>query len=433
MSQKVLIVEDDTMIQGFLRLALEGEGYQVNVVRTANEMRVAFQQGGYDLILLDLGLPDADGLDVISEIRAASSVPIVVASARQGSSDRVAALERGADDYLTKPFDPAELLVRVKNLFSRCNAHPVSAAPPGGVPNMDAKVKPPIPPAMKTTPVSPVPASVHPVETKQEPHQTSVEASLQAAAKKSAPTPVSHAPAKGNVDISVLIAAFVAVIAFGGVGFYWFTTSMTTTNDNRIAALERQLSSQNPTDEAQVDGGARRGALQPPAEPEVPIAQSTAERSADLPSSAQDQLSQSVTSSSSRNSVAPAEPIENAPVSNDVVAAPRLNEPKAKSTDWALNSVCPPLPDVKWWRVKTHMQIVLFVNREHDGDWQPYLNNWRARIEKLKDIMDRGSGIKTSSGEILQGESLANYIRDTANRIAIIQCLSREARIASER
>lgn len=435
MSSRILIVDDDAMIQGFLRLALENDGYVVSEARSAAEMRTLFQQGGIDLIILDLGLPDGDGLDLVAEIRTASSLPIIVASARQGASDRVAALERGADDYMTKPFDPKEMLLRLKNLLSRCQ--PAPGFPPlgEGAPMSSAEVKPPVPPTMKTSPVNPVPQSihpvesypapqsVHPVESNPAPQPMSAEASLQAAAKKSAPSPVSKGPAKGNVDKSVVFAGLIAVIAFGGAGFYWFTNSMTSSTDSRIAALERQLTSQNSADNLASDGQPRRGALQPPSEPDVKIAQPSAEAAV----FDREPLTRSV--------IAPSTPTRqaepNPPQARPVPAAPAPLP--ASSTAWVKNSKCEPLPDLNWWRVKTHQQVVRYVNREHEGDWRPYLNNWRARIEKLQDISDRGSGIKTSSGEILQGETLENYIRDTSDRISIIQCLSREARLATRR
>ena len=423
MSRRILIVEDDAMIQGFLRLTLENDGYVVSSARTAAEMRVIFQQGGIDLIVLDLGLPDADGLDLVTEIRAASTLPIVVASARHAADDRVAALERGADDYMTKPFDPKEMLLRLKNLLSRCQAAPVPI-PAGEGALHPAQLKPPVPPAMKTSPVSPAPHSEHPVESNvssqpepvEAPAPVTAESSLQAAAKKSALPPISKAPARGNVDVSVILAGLIAVAAFGGAGFYWYTNSMTASTDSRIAELERLLQDQNSTNNSQPTAQPRRGALQPPSEPDVKIAQLSA---AAVPQNS-DQL-------------APRPATSAQPTVSDSAAQTGTSPLPANSTAWVKDSRCDPLPDVNWWRVKTHQQVVRFVNREHGGDWQPYLNNWRARIEKLQDISDRGSGIKTSSGEILQGETLADYIRDTDDRIAIIQCLSREARLATQR
>ncbi len=110
----VLVVDDETPIRRFLRLSLAAEGYRVLEAGTAAEAleRVAGQKP--DVVILDLGLPDRDGLALTREIREWSGVPIVVLSAREKENDKVAALEAGADDYVTKPFGVGELIARVK-------------------------------------------------------------------------------------------------------------------------------------------------------------------------------------------------------------------------------------------------------------------------------------------------------------------------------
>jgi two-component system KDP operon response regulator KdpE len=116
---RVLVVDDDPHILGTLRIHLTAHGYTVD---TAPDGRAALRSVGAtppDLIVLDLGLPDLDGTAVISEVRRSSSVPIIVLSARTDSDDKVAALDTGADDYLTKPFAPAELLARIRAAIRR--------------------------------------------------------------------------------------------------------------------------------------------------------------------------------------------------------------------------------------------------------------------------------------------------------------------------
>lgn len=116
---RILVVEDEPAIRRFLRLALAGDGAEV-----AEAGSVAFGLAEAaarppDLVILDLGLPDADGVEFIHACRAWSDVPILVLSARSQEADKVAALEAGADDYLAKPFGVAELLARVHALLRR--------------------------------------------------------------------------------------------------------------------------------------------------------------------------------------------------------------------------------------------------------------------------------------------------------------------------
>ena len=107
---------------------LKAEGFKVSYAGTGKEMLAILNTESIDLILLDLGLPDEDGLTLTRQVRARSSLPIVVITARKGREDRLAALELGADDYLTKPFDPEELVLRVKNLLGRSRGEPVRDA-----------------------------------------------------------------------------------------------------------------------------------------------------------------------------------------------------------------------------------------------------------------------------------------------------------------
>ena len=113
-SALVLVVEDETQMLRFLRTALSAQGYRVLEAVSAAEALVAVTTRNPELILLDLGLPDRDGIDVTRQIREWSRVPIIVLSARGREDDKVEALDAGADDYLTKPFGTNELLARMR-------------------------------------------------------------------------------------------------------------------------------------------------------------------------------------------------------------------------------------------------------------------------------------------------------------------------------
>jgi two-component system KDP operon response regulator KdpE len=110
----VLIVEDDQGIRRFLRAALETEGYRVIESTTGRRGKLDAGTQKPDLAIVDLGLPDLDGLEVIAAIRTWSRMPIIVLSARQPERDKIAALDAGADDYVTKPFGIGELLARLR-------------------------------------------------------------------------------------------------------------------------------------------------------------------------------------------------------------------------------------------------------------------------------------------------------------------------------
>ncbi|QTN27235.1 two-component system response regulator KdpE [Rhodoferax sp. AJA081-3] len=109
-----ILIEDEPQIRRFVRAALEAEGWVVHEADTAKRGLLDAGTRKPDLLVVDLGLPDGDGLDVIRDVRGWSNVPIVVLSARADETDKIAALDAGADDYLTKPFGVGELLARVR-------------------------------------------------------------------------------------------------------------------------------------------------------------------------------------------------------------------------------------------------------------------------------------------------------------------------------
>jgi two-component system KDP operon response regulator KdpE len=119
MAQRVLVVDDDPTIRRTLRINLRARGYDVEEVGSGADALSTMEDAPPDLVVLDLGLPDLDGVDVLRRIRSRSSVPVVVLSARQESDDKVEALDEGADDYVTKPFGMDELMARVRSALRR--------------------------------------------------------------------------------------------------------------------------------------------------------------------------------------------------------------------------------------------------------------------------------------------------------------------------
>ena len=116
---RILVVEDDSNIRQFVASALESEGYHVAAAGSLRQAGVELGARSPDLIVLDLGLPDGDGVQFIRDFRGWSAVPILVLSARSLETDKVAALDAGADDYLSKPFGVSELLARVRAQLRR--------------------------------------------------------------------------------------------------------------------------------------------------------------------------------------------------------------------------------------------------------------------------------------------------------------------------
>ncbi len=112
---KLLVVEDEKNILSLIAALLEAGGYQVVPVQTGKAAQMLFASHRPDLVMLDLGLPDMDGMALLTQIRQTSNTPVIVLSARSDESDKVCALDMGANDYMTKPFGSAELLARVRS------------------------------------------------------------------------------------------------------------------------------------------------------------------------------------------------------------------------------------------------------------------------------------------------------------------------------
>jgi two-component system KDP operon response regulator KdpE len=116
---RILVVDDEKTIRRFLKATLSANGYAVIEAASGVEAIDNSIHSHPDIVILDLGLPDMDGIDVVKEIRKRSKVPVIILSVREDESDKIAALDAGADDYLTKPFNAGELLARIRTIMRR--------------------------------------------------------------------------------------------------------------------------------------------------------------------------------------------------------------------------------------------------------------------------------------------------------------------------
>ncbi|QEE46538.1 response regulator transcription factor [Rhizobium sp. WL3] len=130
--QQILVVDDEPHIRDVICFAIERAGMRPVVARSGTEAVTAFRRGRLDLVVLDVGLPDIDGLEVCREIRKTSALPILFLSARDEEIDRILGLEMGGDDYVTKPFSPRELVARIRAILKR-TGNGAQASDPAGV------------------------------------------------------------------------------------------------------------------------------------------------------------------------------------------------------------------------------------------------------------------------------------------------------------
>ncbi len=119
MSARILLVEDDPALLSILTAAIGFGGFQSDSVKTGLEALKAYERVGFDAVLMDLGLPDMDGGELLRSLRAVSDIPVIVVSGRGSERDKIQALDLGADDYVAKPFLPGELLARIRATLRR--------------------------------------------------------------------------------------------------------------------------------------------------------------------------------------------------------------------------------------------------------------------------------------------------------------------------
>jgi DNA-binding response OmpR family regulator len=142
MAGRVLVVDDDRPVQNSLRRLLALRGYHVHAVPSAEEALAYLRRERVDLMLLDLSLPGRDGLSLCRQVRSRWHFPIMVISARSDTDDKIVALEAGADDYITKPFDPPEILARVRAHLRRVDEYSQPEPEPGAIAIGDLRIDP---------------------------------------------------------------------------------------------------------------------------------------------------------------------------------------------------------------------------------------------------------------------------------------------------
>jgi len=125
----ILLLEDDQAIADAVQFRLETDGYQVTHMQTCREALETLRSGSYQFAIFDVGLPDGSGFELCKEVRSFSDLPILFLTARSEEIDRVVGLEIGADDYMTKPFSPRELLARIKAILRRSDVSSATNAP----------------------------------------------------------------------------------------------------------------------------------------------------------------------------------------------------------------------------------------------------------------------------------------------------------------
>jgi two-component system OmpR family response regulator len=130
MPHSILIVDDDPHIRDVVRFALEKSGMTISIATDGKQALRQFDRNVHDLVVLDVGMPEMDGLEVCREIRKTAETPILFLSARDEEIDRILGLEIGGDDYVTKPFSPRELVARVNAILRRIRSAPPSESKP---------------------------------------------------------------------------------------------------------------------------------------------------------------------------------------------------------------------------------------------------------------------------------------------------------------
>jgi len=358
MKNHILIIDDDEMIRTDMAQYLKNEGYKVSAAGTGQKGLSVLGKEEIDLVLLDLNLPDGDGLSIEQQVREEFSVPIIIVTARTGQDDKLMALSLGANEYLTKPVDAKELLLRVRNLLSLADNGTEATSP---VQKADAV-------AIKKALSLQVRDFLDRTRTDHK---------------------ATDSTGRRSYGTLFRVLAIIVVVTAGGGGAFWFFGTMSELPP--VAPEQTRSAPDKPSSRAPVDKAIERSEASEPAQKTLEKKRATV--SVDIPE-------------------------EQPP------------KPAAEETgyEWALKSKCDPIPDIEWWKNKTHVSIAAYVDRKHGGEWKAYMNQWYRRLLKLQEIHGRNSGVKSSTGVVLKGNELKAYIKKMRTRLSVIRCLAQEAR-----
>ncbi|MEQ8666395.1 MAG: response regulator transcription factor [Rhodospirillales bacterium] len=418
-SQTILIVEDDDVLREIVKKGLENATHSVLTASSGTEMFEVLARTPVNLILLDLGLPDGDALPHILKIRELTNAPLVILTARERIDDRLMALGLGADDYLTKPIDIRELVLRVNNILVR-RADGDSA--PGSAPNLAAAR------GRRSSDFEPR-------------RRASDSAPRRRASDSSRDRRASDGPRRSGL---LVLLGILGGITIAGAGAFWLSIS----SPEQVAQISVESAALEVGERSDQKDGSSESA---DAKSNGPVSTSDGEQQGELASDSSVSTTV-VTGEPTRTALVVAETVtvtsqptsQGSGTSVMVTAVPTTGQTDSTTAAidamskaevlgyaWALNSQCGPVPQVDWWKYRTHADIAEYVIRRHEGEWEPFIDDLVRRLAKMYDIAERKSAAVTPDGDRMEGEDLERYIEQSVARLQVVRCLSKEAELAS--
>lgn len=474
MTGQILTVENDEQVQTLLIAQLHADGYGVHAVSSGVAMFELLTREQIDLVVLDLSLPDGDGLSTIQKLKSQSNIPIVATTTRTGADDRMLALGLGVDDYLVKPFEPRELSLRISNILERTAGNSDSGQrredstdqrQPGAPARGQRASDNPIDSRRQTgedrrsqTEQSPRPQprpqpqypSLSPVSTGMSPTGAGPGSPEQVLAQALLVQRRTKYIVFGMIAVvvSVLLTAYILMPEAPMVADIDNVNELTSQEvevaeapvsrnkflDNQIREQEKviPISPASSQQTAVVAAAPQKKTVVAPLTPQkkavvAAVAPLTPQKKVVVAAVAPGKPKPSIPLT--RQKTSPTQPSGPRVLTPSQNGASKLQKFELSITkmNWVGQSKCGAIPAVNWWAIKTHVGIVRYVLNKHGGNFQEYVDSWNNRQAKLKDVFSRGSGVATKTKIILTGADLQRYISQVTERIQITTCLSREA------